>query len=64
MVTLKLPISYRIMNHLLTLVQQVTNQVLTALDRLRHQSNVIVFCTSNLINTIVGRYFSRESLLF
>jgi SpoVK/Ycf46/Vps4 family AAA+-type ATPase len=27
---------------------RATNQLLTALDRIRHRSNVIVFCTSKL----------------
>lgn len=38
---------------------RATNQVLTALDRLRHRPNVIVFCTSNLINTIDPAFLDR-----
>ena len=34
---------------------RVTNQILTALDRLRHRSNVVVLCTSNLVSIIVSR---------
>lgn len=33
---------------------RATNQLLTALDRIRNKPNVIVFCTSNLIESIVS----------
>lgn len=38
---------------------QATNQLLTALDRFRNLPNILVCCTSNLIEAIVGR--GRES---
>lgn len=38
---------------LLTNILKATNQLLTALDRLRNLPNVIVLCTSNLIEAIV-----------
>ncbi|OCL13152.1 AAA-domain-containing protein [Glonium stellatum] len=38
---------------------RATNQVLTALDRLRHRPNVIVFCTSNLVSTIDSAFLDR-----
>lgn len=33
---------------------RAVNALLTALDRLRHRSNVVVFCTSNLITALVS----------
>jgi len=33
---------------------RVTNQLLTALDKLRHKSNVMVFCTTNLLSAMVS----------
>ncbi|KAK5124835.1 hypothetical protein LTR16_003448, partial [Cryomyces antarcticus] len=33
---------------------RATNQLLTGLDRLRHRSNVMVLCTSNLMSAIVS----------
>lgn len=35
---------------------RATNQLLTALDRLRALPNIIVLCTSNLISAIVSRH--------
>jgi hypothetical protein len=32
---------------------RATNQLLTALDRIRNKPNIIVFCTSNLVESIV-----------
>lgn len=32
---------------------RAVNALLTALDRLRHRPNVVVFCTSNLITALV-----------
>lgn len=32
---------------------RATNQLLTALDRIRRKPNIIVFCTSNLAESIV-----------
>lgn len=43
--------------------QQATNQLLTALDRLRDLPNVIVLCTSNLIEAIVSAMEAFRSLL-
>ena len=34
---------------------RAVNSLLTALDRLRHRSNVVVLCTSNLITALVRR---------
>lgn len=39
---------------------RATNQLLTALDRIRNKPNVIVFCTSNLIDSIVRFDYSRS----
>jgi hypothetical protein len=36
---------------------QATNQLLTALDRLRSLPNILVCCTSNLVEAIVGDHF-------
>lgn len=33
---------------------RLTNQLLTALDKLRHKSNVVVFCTTNLLSTLAS----------
>jgi SpoVK/Ycf46/Vps4 family AAA+-type ATPase len=38
---------------------RATNQLLTALDKLRCFTNVLVFCTSNLIQTVDGAFLSR-----
>lgn len=38
---------------------RATNQLLTALDRIRHQSNVIVLCTSNLHQAIDSAFLDR-----
>ena len=37
---------------------QATNQLLTAIDRLRLLPNVLILCTSNLSSAIVGCYRS------
>ena len=44
---------------------RVTNQLLTALDKLRHKSNVMVFCTTNLLSAIVSfcRFHRSEVFL-
>jgi hypothetical protein len=36
---------------------QATNQLLTALDRLRSLPNILVCCTSNLVEAIVSDHF-------
>ena len=41
---------------------RATNQLLTALDRLRHDSNVIVLCTSNLISAIDQAFLDRVDI--
>ncbi|KAF2809959.1 AAA-domain-containing protein [Mytilinidion resinicola] len=41
---------------------RATNQVLTALDQLRHRQNVIVICTSNLIETIDVAFLDRVDI--
>ncbi|KAK4951984.1 hypothetical protein LTR10_009904 [Elasticomyces elasticus] len=41
---------------------RATNQLLTALDRLRHLSNVIVLCTSNLIGAIDQAFLDRVDI--
>ncbi|KAF2405311.1 pachytene checkpoint component Pch2 [Trichodelitschia bisporula] len=41
---------------------RATNQLLTALDRLRHQPNIIVFCTSNLIAAIDPAFLDRVDI--
>jgi SpoVK/Ycf46/Vps4 family AAA+-type ATPase len=46
---------------------RATNQLLTALDRIRNKPNIIVFCTSNLVESIVRHAYSlpkRMSLTF
>lgn len=43
-------------------VLQATNQLLTALDRLRNLSNVIVCCTSNLIEAIDPAFLDRVDI--
>lgn len=42
------------------LLMQATNQLLTALDRLRHLPNILVCCTSNLLEAIVSKYTSTD----
>jgi SpoVK/Ycf46/Vps4 family AAA+-type ATPase len=37
---------------------RATNQLLTALDRIRNKPNIIVFCTSNLVDSIVRLAYS------
>ena len=41
---------------------RATNQLLTALDRLRNFSNVIVICTSNLIDAIDSAFLDRVDI--
>ncbi|KAK4541584.1 hypothetical protein LTR36_007881 [Oleoguttula mirabilis] len=41
---------------------RATNQLLTALDRLRHLPNVIVLCTSNLIGAIDQAFLDRVDI--
>ncbi|KAK0282883.1 hypothetical protein LTR35_006675 [Friedmanniomyces endolithicus] len=41
---------------------RATNQLLTALDRLRHLPNVIVLCTSNLISPIDQAFLDRVDI--
>jgi len=41
---------------------RATNQLLTALDRLRHLPNVIVLCTSNLISAIDQAFLDRVDI--
>lgn len=41
---------------------RATNQLLTALDRLRNLSNVIVLCTSNLISAIDPAFLDRVDI--
>ncbi|QDS72830.1 hypothetical protein FKW77_006888 [Venturia effusa] len=38
---------------------RATNQLLTALDRLRHRSNVVMFCTSNMMGAIDAAFLDR-----
>lgn len=41
---------------------QATNQLLTALDRLRHLPNIIVCCTSNLLEAIDPAFLDRVDI--
>ncbi|KAK3079108.1 hypothetical protein LTS18_005724, partial [Coniosporium uncinatum] len=41
---------------------RATNQLLTALDRLKHRPNVMVFCTSNLLCTIDSAFLDRVDI--
>ncbi|KAF2454778.1 P-loop containing nucleoside triphosphate hydrolase protein [Lineolata rhizophorae] len=41
---------------------RATNQLLTALDRLRYRSNVIVLCTSNLFGAIDSAFLDRVDI--
>lgn len=41
---------------------RATNQLLTALDRLRHRPNVMVFCTSNLLAAIDSAFLDRVDI--
>lgn len=34
---------------------RATNQLLTALDRVKSKPNIVVFCTSNLLEAIVSK---------
>ncbi|KAL1393643.1 putative pachytene checkpoint component Pch2 [Phyllosticta capitalensis] len=43
-------------------VIQATNQLLTALDRLRHRSNIVVLCTSNLIDALDSAFLDRVDI--
>ncbi|KAI4850179.1 AAA-domain-containing protein, partial [Aureobasidium sp. EXF-8845] len=38
---------------------RATNQLLTALDRIRNKPNIIVFCTSNLVDSIDAAFLDR-----
>lgn len=38
---------------------RATNQLLTALDRLRHRSNVVMFCTSNMMGAVDAAFLDR-----
>lgn len=38
---------------------RATNQLLTALDRLRHRSNVVMFCTSNMMEAVDAAFLDR-----
>lgn len=42
---------------------RATNQVLTAIDKLRSRSNVLVFCTSNLLNVIDPAFLDRADII-
>lgn len=41
---------------------RATNQLLTALDKLRYKSNVMVFCTSNLLEAVDGAFLDRVDI--
>ncbi|KAK3078892.1 hypothetical protein LTS18_006348 [Coniosporium uncinatum] len=41
---------------------RATNQLLTALDRLKHRPNVVVFCTSNLLCIIDSAFLDRVDI--
>ncbi|KAF1987676.1 AAA-domain-containing protein [Aulographum hederae CBS 113979] len=41
---------------------RATNQVLTGLDRIKHRSNVMVFCTSNLLSAIDSAFLDRVDI--
>ncbi|EON64972.1 hypothetical protein W97_04207 [Coniosporium apollinis CBS 100218] len=41
---------------------RATNQLLTALDRLRHRPNIMVFCTSNLVTAIDQAFLDRVDI--
>lgn len=41
---------------------KATNQLLTALDRIRQQSNIVVFCTSNLLSAIDPAFLDRVDI--
>ncbi|KAJ9668816.1 hypothetical protein H2201_001062 [Coniosporium apollinis] len=41
---------------------RATNQLLTALDRLRHRPSVMVFCTSNLVTAIDQAFLDRVDI--
>ncbi|KIW01346.1 uncharacterized protein PV09_07118 [Verruconis gallopava] len=42
---------------------RATNQFLTALDKLRFHSNVLLFCTSNLMTTLDAAFLSRVDII-
>jgi hypothetical protein len=41
---------------------RATNQLLTALDRLRHKSNVVMFCTSNMMGAVDAAFLDRVDI--
>ncbi|KAK7554545.1 pachytene checkpoint component Pch2 [Phyllosticta citricarpa] len=41
---------------------RATNQLLTALDRLRHRSNIVVLCTSNLVDALDSAFMDRVDI--
>jgi GTPase SAR1 family protein len=41
---------------------RATNQLLTALDRLREKSNVVTFCTSNMMNAVDVAFLDRVDI--
>ncbi|KAK7542455.1 pachytene checkpoint protein 2 [Phyllosticta citribraziliensis] len=41
---------------------RATNQLLTALDRLRHRSNIVVLCTSNLVHALDSAFMDRVDI--
>lgn len=43
---------------------RAVNALLTALDRLRHHPNVVVFCTSNLITALVSGSMSGIETIY
>lgn len=42
---------------------RVTNGILTALDRLRHRPNVMVLCTSNMVDAIDSAFLDRADMI-
>lgn len=46
----------------LLITQQATNQILTGLDQLRAQPNVLVFATSNLLSAIDPAFLDRTDI--
>ena len=44
------------------ITQQATNQILTGLDQLRAQPNVLVFATSNLLSAIDPAFLDRTDI--
>lgn len=41
---------------------RATNQLLTALDKLRHKPNVVMFCTSNMIGAVDAAFLDRVDI--